>query len=133
MLDHPTVAAWLEAYSQAWESYDPQAIADLFAEDATYYYHPFDEEPVSGRDAIVANWLENKDKPGRYNGQYHPIAVDGNTAVTNGRSTYYKADGKTIERVFDNIFVLRFDDQGKCVEFREWYMKPRGADYPQTS
>jgi hypothetical protein len=46
--------------------------------------------------------------------------------VANGRSHYFEADGKTLDKVFDNIFVLRFDDQGQCVEFREWYMQPRG-------
>ena len=53
------VAAWLAAYLRAWETYDPDAIGGLFTEDATYEYHPFDE-PVRGRLAIVASWLEPK-------------------------------------------------------------------------
>ena len=62
------VAAWLAAYARAWETYDPDTIGDLFTEDATYDYHPF-EEPVRGRLAIVASWLENKDVPGTYEGR----------------------------------------------------------------
>lgn len=126
MIDHASVAEWLKAYIQAWKTYDPQEISSLFAEDATYSYHPFDEEPLRGRDAIIASWLENKDAPGTYDAHYEPIAVDGNVAIANGRSTYFEADGKTQKYVFDNIFVMRFDDQGRCVEFKEWYMKPRG-------
>lgn len=49
-----TAAAWLDAYVQAWQSYDPQAIGALFAENATYAYQPWDE-PVRGREAIVAS------------------------------------------------------------------------------
>lgn len=126
MIDHTSVAEWLNAYVHAWKTYDPQAIGNLFAADATYSYDPFDEAPVRGRDAIVAHWLEYRDPPGTYDAHYEPIAVDGNVAVANGRSHYFDADGKTERRVFDNIFVLRFDDQGQCVEYREWYMEPRG-------
>ena len=126
MIDHETVADWLNAYVEAWKSYDPKAIGNLFAAGATYSYGPFDEEPVRGRDAIVANWLEYQDAPGSYDAHYEPIAVDGNIAVANGRSRYFEADGKTPRKVFDNIFVLRFDDQGQCVDFREWYMQLHG-------
>ena len=125
MIDHASVAAWLDKYIQAWKSYDPQAIGALFAEDATYLYNPFDEEPLRGREVIVADWLVNPDAPGTFEAYYKPIAVDGSTAVTQGRSTYYEADDKTLRRAFDNIFVLRFDDQGRCIEFREWFMQTR--------
>ena len=126
MIDHASVAAWLDRYVQAWKSYDPGAIGALFAENATYLYNPFDAEPLRGREAIVADWLVNPDAPDTYDAHYRPIAVEGNTAVTQGRSTYYEADGKTVSRVFDNIFVIRFDDSGQCIDFREWFMASPG-------
>ncbi len=125
MIDHATVANWLNAYVEAWKSYDPQAIGNLFAADATYSYNPFDDNPVRGREAIVAHWLDYQDVPGTYDAHYEPIAIDGNIAVANGRSYYFQSDGETLDKVFDNIFVLRFDDQGQCLEYREWYMQPR--------
>src|SRR5216684_708979 len=92
-LTRETVAAWLRAYVRAWETYDPDAVADLFTEDATYAYHPFDE-PIRGRLAIVASWLENKDVPGTYEGRYEPIAIEGDLAVAHGRSRYFKDASK---------------------------------------
>ena len=124
MLDHQIVTKWLEDYVSAWKSYNPQAIGELFSENAAYRYNPYDE-PVRGRAAIIANWLENRDEPGTYAAQYRPLAVDGDTAVANGRSLYYEADGKTLKKQYDNIFVLRFDDAGRCVDFCEWFMQPR--------
>jgi len=121
MLDNATVSAWLDAYVHAWKTYDPQAIGALFSDQATYAYDPFNK-PVRGRAAIVAFWLEDRDDPGTYDGHYEPIMIEGNRAVTNGRSLYYKQDG-SISAEWDNIFVLRFDDEGRCVEYREWYMK----------
>ena len=100
------------------------AIAALFSESAVYRYNPYDDG-VRGREEIVATWLENRDKPGTYSAEYASIAVDGDTAVARGKSFYYSADGKTITRQFDNIFVLKFDDQGRCTDFCEWFMQPR--------
>jgi nuclear transport factor 2 (NTF2) superfamily protein len=124
-MTHEQVAQWLAAYSKAWESYDPQAIGDLFSADAAYYYHPYDE-PTRGREAIVASWLENRDPEGRYKGEYRPFAVEGNRAAAQGESRYFAEDGKTLEREYHNLFLLTFDDKGRCSEFREWYAKSQG-------
>jgi hypothetical protein len=124
-MDHAGVQRWLDSYVQAWMTYDPQQIRNLFSEDATYAYGPY-HEPLRGREAIVASWLDNPDKPGTYRAQYRPLVVEGNTAIANGRSTYFEADGKTLLREFDNIYLIRFDDSGRCKAFTEWYMqKPK--------
>jgi ketosteroid isomerase-like protein len=125
-MEKDDVSKWLKAYVRAWESYQPDAIGDLFSEDATYIYHPFGK-PVVGRDAIVASWLAEPDPAGTYEASYEPIAVDGDVAVTNGRSRYYKDSSRTeLTKQWDNIFVIRFDKDGRCVSFREWYVAPRG-------
>lgn len=124
MIDHQGVTQWLEDYVRAWQSYDPAAIGALFSEEATYRYNPYDE-PVRGREAIVASWLEDRDEPNTYAAEYKPLAVDGDIAVANGRSLYYEADGATLKKQYDNIFVMRFDEQGRCVDFCEWFMEPR--------
>jgi ketosteroid isomerase-like protein len=124
MIDLQTVNQWLQDYVSAWKSYDPQAIAALFSQDAGYRYNPYDE-PVRGREAIVANWLEYRDVPNTYAATYKAVAVSGNTGVAQGRSYYYEPDGKTLKREYDNIFVLQFDDDGRCADFCEWFMQPR--------
>jgi hypothetical protein len=129
-LTKETVTAWLRAYVRAWETYDPDEVADLFTEDAAYAYHPFDE-PIRGRLAIVASWLEGKDPAGTYDGRYEPVAIDGNIAVANGRSRYFKDATKAdLDREYDNLFLIEFDDHGRCRSFREWYMSPRGQTEP---
>lgn len=129
-LTKETVATWLAAYVRAWETYDPDTIGDLFTEDATYAYHPF-EEPVRGRLAIVASWLENKDVPGTYEGRYEPVAIEGDLTVANGRSRYFKDATKAeLIREYDNLFLIRFDGQGRCRSIQEWYMIRRGQKEP---
>jgi ketosteroid isomerase-like protein len=119
-MDHPTFQAWLNRYIDAWRSGDPVAIGALFSEDARYFYGPY-RSPVVGRDAIVREWTEHPDEPGSWEAEYRPLAVDGETAVSVGESRYH--DGKT----YSNIFACRFDANGDCTEFREWFMQKKAG------
>ena len=110
------VDRWLERYVEAWARYDRDAIGDLFSEDATYRYHPADD-PVVGREAIVESWFEDEDAPGSFEASYTAYAVDGDRAVATGVSSY--ANGN----VYDNVFVLAFDGDGRCSDFTEWYVQ----------
>ena len=114
-------ARWLGAYVDAWRSYDRDAIGDLFTEDAEYRYHPWDE-PVRGRTAIVDNWIDNRDEPGTWSADYVPFAVEGSDAVATGTSRYDDAQGG---RMYHNVFLCRFDGDGRCREFTEVYAKQR--------
>ena len=123
-MDERAEAAWLDGYSQAWGTYDPSEIGALFSEDAEYHYDPF-QQPVRGRDAIVADWLKDRDESGTYEGRYRPVLVAGDQAVARGYSRYFDTNG-AVRDEYDNLFLLRFDADGRCAEYREWYMrKPR--------
>ena len=131
-MDRTAVQEWLDRYVEAWTTYDPEQIASLFAEDATYRYHPYDpdDELVRGRDAIVRDWVEpegnasTRDAPGTYDAQYEPYAVDGDRAVAFGTSSYWTdASRSKLDRIYYNVFLLRFDDDGRCVEFTEYFLK----------
>jgi ketosteroid isomerase-like protein len=129
-VDKAAVDRWLEAYVEAWKTYDRQQIAALFADDVKYRYHPYDD-PVEGREAVVRSWLgeddstgaSTRDEPGTYAATYRAVAVDGQVAVATGSSVYYGKPGGPVDRQFDNCFVVRFDEDGRCTEFTEWFME----------
>jgi hypothetical protein len=126
-MNRETLQTWLDKYVEAWRTYQPGQIADLFCEDALYFYSPFDEQnPLRGREAIVADWLKEPDRLGSWEAHYVPVAVEGNVGVAQGRTRYFKNNGD-VEREFANIFVMQFDDAGRCARFTEWFMQPRGA------
>ena len=114
------VARWLDRYSEAWRTYDPQAIRSLFSADAVLYDHPW-EDPIVGPDAIVEDWLADRDEAGTYDSSYEPWAVDGRRAVGVGTSTYRLEGGGV--RVFHNAFLLEFDDQDACRSFTDIYLE----------
>jgi ketosteroid isomerase-like protein len=110
------VQAWLDHYVDAWRSYDPDAIGALFSEDASYAYHPYDE-PLRGRSAIVESWLAERDSPGSWEARYEPVLIEGDRAIATGETTYSNG------RRFSNLWELRFDADGRCSAYVEWYMQ----------
>ena len=121
-MTHADVQRWLDRYIAAWSSYDAKAIGELFSEDAEYRYHPYDPEPVVGRDAIVKSWTDNQDAPGSWSAHYDVWALDGERASAVGESRYTNPDG-SFRTLYYNNWLLRFDGHGRCVEFVEYYME----------
>jgi hypothetical protein len=115
------VSDWLERYVAAWKSGERDQIEALFGHNARYRYHSYDD-PLVGPAAIADAWLDDPDEPGTFDASYACFAADGDAAVAIGTSTYFKAGGE-VDRVYDNVFVLRFEPGGRCSEFTEWYVK----------
>ena len=121
---------WLDAYVEAWKSYDRGQIEALFAEDITYRYHP-EDDAIEGRAAVVDSWLgedsnpdaSERDETGTYDAAYRAVAVEGDVAVATGISSYRDRPGGVVVRVYDNCFVMQFDSNGRCREFTEWFMR----------
>jgi SnoaL-like domain len=128
-MDRAAFGTWLDRYVDAWRLDDPVAIGDLFSADARYAFDPFGEAVV-GRPAIVTAWTTNPDEPGSWEADYEVLAIDGDIHVAHGRTRYLTDDRSGVDREFANIFVCRFDDDGRCREFTEWYMRRRPEAIP---
>ena len=127
-MDEAAVAKWLDEYVAAWQTYDAAGIGSLFSEDAVYRFHPWDEgdDAVRGREAIVSNWLEEPDAPGTWSAAYEPWLVDGDRAVATGVTRYPAQegdDGEKVEREYHNVFLCRFEADGRCREFTELFLQ----------
>jgi len=128
-MDHAGFKSWLDRYVDAWRLLDPTIIGDLFSLDVRYAYDPFGEALV-GRAAVVASWLSDPDEPGSWEADYEVLAIDGDAYVAHGRTRYLTDDRSGVDREFANVFVCRFDDDGRCREFTEWYMRRRPEALP---
>ena len=91
------------------------------------------QEAVVGRAAVVAAWLADPDEPGSWEADYEVLAIDGDACVAHGRTRYLTDDRAAVDREFANVFVCRFDDDGRCREFTEWYMRTAAGGPPGLS
>jgi uncharacterized protein (TIGR02246 family) len=115
-MDRADAAAWIDRYVRAWETNDPEDIGSLFTTDAAYYTNPF-AEPWRGQDAIVRGWLSRKDEPGAATFRYEVLATTTVSAIVRGWTHYLDPP-----REYSNIWLIHFDQQGRCREFTEWWM-----------
>ena len=121
------VDTWLAGYRAAWRSNDPDDIRALFTEDATYAGSPLDTEPWIGREAIVSGWLEDRDEPGTWTFEGAPLPYADGIGFVQGRTDY--SDG----RVYANLWVIGFAEDGRAHSFVEWYMEPAPVREDQGS
>jgi ketosteroid isomerase-like protein len=122
MGDVGAVERWVRGYVQAWSTDDPEDIAALFAEDARYVYHPF-EEPWAPRDRIVDEWIANGDSDTEWRFEYEVLEEKPELGIVKGVTTYVEGDGP--DKVYANLWLIRLDEDGRAVEFAEWWMKKR--------
>jgi hypothetical protein len=114
-----TFENWVQGYMKAWRTSARGDIEALFTEDATYLTQAF-REPWAGRDAIVEGWLSRADAQGEWTFEHKWLAIEGNTGVLEGLTTYH-----TYKTAYANIWTIVLDDDGRCLEFREhWVRKP---------
>ena len=85
---------------------------------------------MAGRDAVVRAWTEpegdasERDEPGTFEAEYEPWAIDGARVVAIGWSRYFTdASRATVDRTYDNCYLLEFDDDGRCRRFTELYVE----------
>jgi ketosteroid isomerase-like protein len=128
-MNRSDLQAWLDRYVEAWRANEREPIEALFTEDAVYRWRPYggDERGARGREAIVSSWLEDQDDPATWDARYEAFAVDGDRAVATGTS-HYAANADDPERMYHNVFLMRFAPDGRCSDFTELYMLEEKAE-----
>jgi uncharacterized protein (TIGR02246 family) len=118
------VDEWMQRYVQAWSTDDPEDIGALFTEDARYFTEPY-AEPWNGREEIVRKWVEGGDSNVEWAFAYGIVAVDGDVAVIRGLTEYAPEKEGEAAKIYHNLWVIRFADDGRALEFTEWWMKTK--------
>jgi len=110
---------WLDAYFLAWISNEPNDVAALFTEDATYSVGPF-AEPWAGRAEIVRRWISGAQQDVEY--AYEILAVEGDTGIAHW-NVKAGTGGGSARGEWDGILLITFSSDGRCREHREWLVR----------
>jgi ketosteroid isomerase-like protein len=120
MPDHETVKRWVAAYESAWRTPGTGALVELFSPDATYLQSPY-QEPVTGLDQIAGMWEDEREGPDEiFTLTAEAVAVEDDTAVVRAEVRY----GDPVRQEYRDLWIMRFDDSGRCSSFEEWPFWP---------
>ena len=124
-MDRRDVESWVAAYRRAWETDAPDDIAGLFTEDAAYSPFPWPRgaRQWQGRDKIVEKWIGRGDSKIGWRFDYEILAVEGDTAVIEGWTSYDRGEGEAWEEAYANVWLVRFTPDGRAREFAEWWVQ----------
>lgn len=105
---------WIELYKKAWEERDPEGVVSIFSPDAVYWETPFLNH--NGRDAIYRYWQDVPCQTQDITFAYKILNAE--EGLAHWTAEFTKNDQK---HFLDGIFILSFDDQGRCSLLREWW------------
>lgn len=110
--------SWLKKLKKAWENRDPQAAADLCAENLEYLETPF-SEPLKTKKEVLEEWksVENQKDVSL---SYEIISIFGNHGIAHFSATFTRIPSSKKVHL-DGIFQVKLDENNLCTEFRWWY------------
>lgn len=127
-MDRSTVEAWVGEYERAWRAPGTDKLGDLFAPGIGYQVSPW-AEPLTGLPALAEFWETGRDSPDEsFTMEPEVVAVDGLTAVVRAEVEYPDQPAR-----WRDLWVLRFDDDGRCTWFEEWPFTPGQPDGQERS
>lgn len=107
----------VEAFIDAWNRCDVDAVNNAFADDALYHNIPM--EPIHGREAIaqtVTGFIVGADA---IDWQTHHIAANGNVVLTERTDSFDLKTGKSASVRVMGTFEI--DDAGKIAKWRDYF------------
>jgi hypothetical protein len=110
---------WLRRYGEAWESQDADEAAALFTAEAKYYETPFDP-PMNGRAAVHNYWKQGTGAQREIRFVYDVLAVEQDSGLAHWTSSFQRVPSGNCVKL-DGILNAKFDPDGQCWEFREWW------------
>lgn len=123
-VDREAVERWVDRYEQAWRTPGIEPLAELFSTDVSYVPSPW-ATPIEGLARLGVWWDAERDSPDEeFTMLREVVAVDGDTAVVRVDVDYERNDSMR----WRDLWVLRFDADGRCVWFEEWPFAPDQAD-----
>jgi SnoaL-like domain len=111
--------AWADGWARAWAEHDAEALAPLYADDALHLSHPF-RDP--GNPVEYARWAF-ADEDELVECRFGPPFVSGDRAVVEWWAVSRAAARET---TLAGASVLRFREDGRCVEQRDYWAEVEG-------
>ena len=119
-MDDSGFLSWIDAYERAWRSPGTDRLTEIFHPDAEYLTSPY-ADPVVGLAAIREFWADERDGPDEvFTMSHEVVSVSGGTGVARVEVRY----GEPVRQEYLDLWVVRFDADGRAERFEEWPFWP---------
>ncbi len=123
-MDRREVEQWVDRYELSWRTPGTERLDELFSPTASYLPSPW-SEALEGLDDIAEFWDSERDGADEdFVMSSDVVAVEGNTAVVRVFVEY----ATPVATRWRDLWVLQFDDDGRCSSFEEWPFAPDQRD-----
>lgn len=112
------VENWFQALKKVWMNKETDNIGDLLSSTFQYYEDPF-SPPLTSLDEVKNAWGEVSDQ-NILKLEIQTLATEGNKGSASYEFSY--TDPQGITHNSKGAYYVKLDDQGKAVEFRQWWM-----------
>jgi len=119
-VDRDDVRRWVDRYETAWRTAGTDSLTELFTDNAWYLVSPW-ADPAEGLAAIQELWESERDGPDEvFTMRSEVVAVEGLDAALRVEVDYERPRSGS----WRDLWVLRFDRDGRCRFFEEWSFAP---------
>ena len=123
-MDCAAAEKWVAHYERPWRTPGTELLAELFVPEASYHPSPW-AQPVEGLEAIARFWEAERAGPDEeFTMSSDVVTVDGGTAVVRVLVNY----GALASRLWRDLWVIQFAQDGRCSSFEEWPFAPDQPD-----
>ena len=120
--------AWLDEYGRAWEAKNTRAFVGLFTPNTRYFWTPFGE-PKRGHEELAIAFEGAVARQEQIAFHATVLVVNGRRGLAHWQCSFQRVGSD--ERVqLDGIFLMDFDDLGRCDVFREWWHSDEHTSTP---
>src|SRR5258708_32848319 len=117
MVAQSIVEAWLSELKDAWCNKEPERAVQLFSETEQYFERPF--KPGTTQADYQGYWKDIVTLSD-ISFDYDIVAIDGDKACVHWDNKF-TVPAKEQRYHLDGMFVIEFNDRGKCRVFRQWW------------
>jgi hypothetical protein len=118
-MTHHQLEHWLEQLKVVWETKNSQGITQLVSEKFHWYETPF-TKPLTSKKVLLNEWetiLNQK----HISFTYEIVTFDKNVGIAHWSAKFVRLPAnENVE--LDGMFQVTLNTQGKCTEFRQWYL-----------
>ena len=125
MVDYAAAGDLLEAYGEAWESFDGDGWVALFTDDAEYHEDPFGT-PLVGHNALRAYLLEAAASEADVEFTVERHWASGDTLLAAWHAGFVRKPGGQHVRLA-GFLTAEIASDGRASRFREWTLQAPGT------